>query len=102
MALPIMLVLFALCLNGLAAVAARVQLIDQSQVAARMLGRGESEQAVTKRLGLPQLSVGRTDQLVCVTLERQVAIFTMSARGCALDDAHEVALGEPAQHAGNE
>lgn len=86
MALPVIMMVFALCLNGLAAVGARVQLIDQSQIAARMLGRGESEATVAARLGLDQLTVTRTDQLVCVALDRQVAVFSMRASGCAFDE----------------
>lgn len=79
------MLVFALCMNGLVAMGVRVQLIDHSAQASRMLGRGEPESAVAQMLAGSSSAVSRDGALVCVQVERAVGILPISARSCALD-----------------
>lgn len=85
MALPVVVLVLALCLNALAVLAVRVELIDQSAQAARLIGRGETIGEVQRLLGTAEFSVDRPERLVCVRLERQLGAIPIAARACALD-----------------
>ena len=86
-ALPALMLVCALCLNGVAAVGVRVQLIDQSQMAARLLGRGESEVQARSLVAGAELSVSREAPLVCLSATRQFGPFVIRTRSCAFDEA---------------
>lgn len=85
-ALPVLIAVFGLCLNGLAAVGNRVLAIDQASQAARLIARGSEEASVAEVLGIRAWSIERADGLVCVTVQHTVGVFPVVARGCALDD----------------
>ncbi len=90
--LPVIVLVLALCLNALAALGVRVQLLDQSALAARLLGRGESEAIVRDALGGAEFEVVHSDGLVCVRLGRATGLLPMQARSCALDDEQYTAM----------
>lgn len=85
MALPALVLTFALCLNGLAAVGNRVLAIDQAAQMARLIGRGQDVEAASNTMAVSEFTVERSAGLVCVTVSNSVGLFPMTARGCALD-----------------
>lgn len=85
MALPALVLTFALCLNGLAAVGNRVLAIDQAAQLARLIGRGQDAATAADAMAVSAFTVERSAGLVCVTVSNSVGLFPMTARGCALD-----------------
>lgn len=86
MTLPIVVVVLALCLNGLSAMGARVQLIDQAAQLARLIARGNDPFDAQHVIGSNEpVVVERETELVCVRVNRQVGVLPISARSCALD-----------------
>lgn len=85
MALPALVLTFALCLNGLAAVGNRVLAIDQAAQMARLIGRGQDAATAADAMAVSAFTVERSAGLVCVTVSNSVGLFPMTARGCALD-----------------
>lgn len=72
--LPAIVLVLGLCLNALAAVTQQIVLQDDVADAARQAGRGES---VTG-------SFAASEEIVCVSREKLVGVFPVSARSCAL------------------
>lgn len=85
MALPALVLTFALCLNGLAAVGNRVLALDQAAQMARLIGRGQDAATAADAMAVSAFTVERSAGLVCVTVSNSVGLFPMTARGCALD-----------------
>ncbi len=76
LALPVLVLVLALCLNALAAMGSRIALHDQVADAARAQSRGQSIH--------PSLKVTWPDGLVCVEGSRGVGVFAVTATACAL------------------
>lgn len=91
--LPVVVIVLAACLGGLAIAGAQVRAHDAAADAARLLGRGESsanaQQHVSRTLAGATLSVSRPTQLVCATVHVEQRLLlvpmTLTATSCALD-----------------
>ncbi|MCK2037599.1 hypothetical protein KZC51_15825 [Microbacterium sp. SSW1-49] len=93
-ALPVVVLTLALGAGALGAAARQVALQDAAADAARMLGRGESDDAAARIVSgaVPGagLSSSRGDELVCATTSADAEIggvirLPLMARSCALD-----------------
>lgn len=93
-ALPIVVLTLALGVGALGAAARQVALQDAAADAARMLGRGEGDDAaariVSGAVSGARLSSSRGDALVCATVSADAEIggvirLPLTARSCALD-----------------
>lgn len=93
-ALPAVVLALALGIGALGAAARQVALQDAAADAARVLGRGEGDDAaariVTGAVPGAGLSASRSDDLVCVTAKADAEIgglirLSLRARSCALD-----------------
>lgn len=93
-ALPAVVLTLALGVGALGAAARQVALQDAAADAARVLGRGESDDAAARivREAVPGagLSASRGDDLVCVMTKVDAEIgglirLSLRARSCALD-----------------
>lgn len=91
--LPVVVLVLAACLGGLAIAGAQVRAHDAAADAARLLGRGESsataQQHVARAIIGATLSISRPTQLVCATVrvEQRLLLIplTLTASSCALD-----------------
>jgi regulator of protease activity HflC (stomatin/prohibitin superfamily) len=93
-ALPVVVLTLALGVGALGAAARQVALQDAAADAARMLGRGESDDAAARIVSgaVPGagLTSSRGDELVCATTSADAEIggvirLPLTARSCALD-----------------
>ncbi|MEV4668181.1 TadE family type IV pilus minor pilin [Microbacterium sp. LWO12-1.2] len=94
MALPAVVLTIALGVGALGAAARQVALQDAAADAARVLGRGETDEAAARIVSgaVPGagLSSSRDDDLVCVTTKVDAEVaglirLSLRARSCALD-----------------
>jgi hypothetical protein len=91
--LPVVVVVLAACLGGLAIAGAQVRAHDTAADAARLLGRGESsaiaQQHVSRAIAGATLSISRPTELVCATVRVEQRLLlvpiTLAASSCALD-----------------
>lgn len=88
-ALPAVVLLFALCLTGMQAVGQQLRLADATAHAARSLARGESADVAAARAAreVPGASITQSTDgdLTCVTASAPAALgLTVTASSCAL------------------
>jgi len=88
-ALPAVVLLFALCLTGMQAVGQQLRLADATAHAARSLARGESADVAAARAAreVPGASITQSadGDLTCVTGSAPAALgLTVTASSCAL------------------
>jgi len=91
--LPVVVLVLAACLGGLAAATTQLRVQDAAADAARLLGRGESSdvalQHVTRTVAGATLSISRPTQLVCATVRADQRLLlvplALTASSCALD-----------------
>ncbi|HQJ34995.1 MAG TPA: pilus assembly protein [Rhodoglobus sp.] len=88
-ALPAVVLLFALCLTGMQAVGQQLRLADATAHAARSLARGESADVAAARAAreVPGASITQSTDgdLTCVTGSAPAALgLTVTASSCAL------------------
>ena len=93
---PAVLLVLAFGLGAIEVVVQQARLTDAAADGARSLARGDGDGPARSRMstavGSASVSVGRSDDFVCVTLEQRAAGpaavtgLTVRGRGCALGD----------------
>jgi Flp pilus assembly protein TadG len=88
-ALPVVVLVLACCLSGMAVMGQQLRLQDAAALAARALARGGDPETLVARLSTgAQLARNADGDLACVTLTMPAhgpLPLTLTARSCALD-----------------
>lgn len=85
-ALPVVILMLALCAQVIVALGDRVVMFGQAAEYARRLGRGEDQAEVAARFTAATADVARIDGAICVTLRRDSTWIPLAARACAVDE----------------
>ena len=85
-ALPALLAVFGICLNGLMAGVQHLVLTDQTAAVARLVSRGTTLDQAQALVGARDVTAHPDGDLICVVANRSLGIFPVTARSCALSE----------------